>query len=38
MTGQLAVENLFAVIENQRAVFRHEGDLLFQLRKKEMSW
>jgi len=31
---QLAVENLLAVIEHQRAVFRHEGDLRFQLREE----
>lgn len=34
MAGQFAVENLFAVIEDQRAVFRHEGDLILQFREK----
>lgn len=34
MTRQFAVENLFAVIEDQRAVFRDEGDLIFQLREE----
>ncbi|SAA56598.1 Uncharacterised protein [Enterobacter hormaechei] len=28
------MENLFAVVEHQRAVFRDEGDLIFQLREK----
>ena len=34
MARQLAVENLFAVIEDQRAVFRDEGDLVFQFGKE----
>ena len=34
MTRQLAVENLFAAIEHQRAVFRDEGDPICELRKE----
>ena len=29
MASQFAVENVFPVIEHQRAVFRHEGDSIF---------
>ncbi len=28
------MENLFTVIEDQRTVFRHEGDLIFQFREE----
>ncbi|MNL46178.1 hypothetical protein D3C87_1688650 [compost metagenome] len=34
MTRQFAVKNLLAVIEDQSAVFRHEGDLFFQFREE----